>query len=271
VNAALVKKTGRDALLLWVAAAVAILLFEYLLVAALSEFADEITELWFRRAFLKSFVKALVGADLAEDLTATSLVTIGFSHPLLYTFVWGFLLATCTRVVGGEIDRGTADLLLALPISRARVYCSISTVWMVAGIPLCFAPLAGLWLGERASPMWEPLELWHLRTVPLNLFAMYLSIGCGTTLISTLVVRRGPAIGFVLAVLLASFLLSFLAQFWSVAERLSFLGILHYYRPLECLRTENWPVKEIGVLCGSAGVLWLVGLWRFSRRDIPAV
>ena len=71
--------------------------------------------------------------------------------------------------------------------------------------------------------------------------------------------------------LLASFLLNFLGQFWPVAERVSFLGILHYYRPLPVVRTGDWPVHDIAVLIGLAVVFFLAGMWRFSRRDIPAV
>lgn len=265
------RKTARDTAALLVIVVLGILLFECLIVRALGEFAEEITEIWFSHPFLTNLVKALVGADLAENITATSLMTIGFAHPLLYALVWGFVLATCTRVIGGEIDRGTADLLLSLPISRARVYASVSAVWMLAGVPACLAPLVGIWLGEWAFPLSEPLELSRLRIVPLNLFALYLAVGCGTMLVSSLVARRGLAIAIVLAVLLGAFLLSFLAQFWSLAERLSFLGILHYYRPLECVRTSNWPLKDTGVLCGAALVFWLTGLWWFSRRDIPAV
>jgi ABC-2 type transport system permease protein len=270
MSVAVMRKTARDALLLLVIAVLAILIFECLLVRALGEFADEITEVWFRLAFLKNLVNALVGADLAENVTATSLVTIGFSHPLLYAFVWGFLLTTCTRIIAGEIDRGTADLLLSLPLSRARVYASISVAWMLGGMLICAAPLVGIWLGELASPMSEPLKLSRLRTAPVNLFALYLAIGCGTMLVSSLVARRGTAIAVVLATLLASFLLSFLAQFWPIARHISFLGVLDYYRPLETVRTGKWPITEITVLCTSAIVLWLGGLWHFSRRDIPA-
>lgn len=271
MNAAVMRKTARDAAALLVIVVLGILLFECLIVRALGEFTEEITEIWFSRPFLTNLVKALLGADLAENVTVTSLMTIGFAHPLLYALVWGFLLATGTRVIGGEIDRGTADLLLSLPISRARVYASVSAVWMLAGVPVCLAPLAGIWLGEWAFPLSEPLELSRLRIVPLNLFALYLAVGCGTMLVSSLVPRRGPAIAIVLAALLGAFLLSFLAQFWSLAERLSFLGMLHYYRPLECVRTGIWPLREIAVLGTGAVTLWLVGLWQFSRRDIPAV
>jgi len=271
MNSAVMRKTMRDALPLLVIAVLGILVFECLLVRALGEFAEELVETWFKLEFLKNLVTALVGADLAEDVTATSLVTIGFAHPLLYTLVWGFLLATCTRIIVGEVDRGTTDLLLTLPISRCRMYCSLSAVWILAGIPLCLAPLVGIWLGEDISPMSEPLDLARLRTAPPNLFALYLAIGSSTMLISSLTSRRGPAIAIALGALLGCFLLNFLAQLWSFARQISFLGVLDYYRPLESVRTGDWPLFEIAVLTGVALAVWLVGLWHFSRRDIHAV
>ena len=271
MNVAVMKKTARDSFMVWVIVLLTIVVFECLLVRALGEFASEFQELWASRLFLRNLVHALLGADLAGDLTATSLITIGFAHPILYTLVWGFVLATGTRVLAGEVDRGTADLLLSLPISRPRVYASVSLVWALAGIPMCLAPLAGIWLGEWASPMSEPLEYSRLRLPPANLYALYLAIGGGTMLVSSFLSRRGVAIAIVLAALLASFLLSFLTQFWSLAKTMSFLGILHYYRPLETVRTGQWPLAEMGVLCAVGGALWLGGMYWFSRRDIPAL
>jgi ABC-2 type transport system permease protein len=264
------KKTARDALLLAVVAWLAIVVFEILLVRALGEFASELTDMWFSRTFLRNLIKALVGADLAENITPTALVTIGFAHPFLYAMVWGFLITTCTRVVGGEIERGTADLLLTLPISRARVFASVTVVWLAAGIPLCLAPLLGVWLGELVSPLPEPLDLKRLVMTLVNLFTMYLAIGGGTMLVSSLIARRGTAVAVVLALLLSSFVLSFLAQFWPVAERLSFLGILDYYGPAATVRSGIWPLRDIVVLSVAAALCWAAGLGWFSRRDIPA-
>jgi len=66
-------------------------------------------------------------------------------------------------------------------------------------------------------------------------------------------------------------LLNFLGQFWSIAEQIALLGLLHYYRPLPIVRTGDWPVQDIAVLLGLGAVFWSAGLWRFTRRDIPAV
>ena len=73
------------------------------------------------------------------------------------------------------------------------------------------------------------------------------------------------------AILLASFLLNFLGPFWSVAKRLSFLGLLDYYRPLIILRDGTVPWNNLAVLLSVACVLWIAAGVIFSRRDICTV
>ena len=80
MSVAVVKKTARDALMLWVIVVLGILLFEGLLVRALGEFTDEITELWSKMPLLKNLIKALVGADLAENVSTTS--------PIMLLSIW---------------------------------------------------------------------------------------------------------------------------------------------------------------------------------------
>ena len=36
-------------------------------------------------------------------------------------------------------------------------------------------------------------------------------------------------------------------QFWPAAEKVAFLGVLHYYRPLQLVRTGEWPAHETRV------------------------
>jgi len=235
----------------------------------MGEFAEEITGIW-KIGFVRRFVQVLVGADLFANLTPTTIMTVGLAHPLLYVLTWSLLLTTCSRIIAGEIDRGTADLLLTLPISRVATYASVSAVWVLAGVVVSFAPLLGMWLGERLYPLSEPIELARLWIPVVNLFALNLAIGGAATLVSSVVSRRGQAVGITLAGLVGSFLLNFLAQFWSPAKEISFLGLLHYYRPLVSVRTGEWPLGDMAVLAGIAGCCWLAGLWWFSRRDIPA-
>jgi len=269
VKLAVFHKTARETALLLAILTAALVGFELLFVLAMGEFAEEITGIW-KVGFIRRFIQVLVGADLFADLTPTTIMTVGLAHPLLYAFTWTLLLTTCTRVIAGEVDRGTADLLLTLPISRVATYASVSAVWALAGVVVSFAPLLGVWLGESLYPLSEPIELRRLWIPVINLFALYLAIGGAATLVSSAVSRRGQAVAIILAGLLGSFLLNILAQFWSPAKEISFLGLLHYYRPLVSVRAGEWPLGDIAVLVGIAGCCWLAGLWWFSRRDIPA-
>jgi hypothetical protein len=100
---------------------------------------------------------------------------------------------------------------------------------------------------------------------------LYLAVGGLAWLVSASSNRRGPAILIVFLILLASFLLNFLAQFWEVARNVSFLGILDYYRPLYILRDGRVPWSDIGVLLTVAASLWTAAGVVFSRRDVCTV
>ncbi|MFH1747524.1 MAG: ABC transporter permease subunit [Planctomycetota bacterium] len=268
--AAVIHKSWRDSWMLLVVAFLALISFEMLVVRALSELPADSARMWLERPLLRDFMRVLLGADLAAALTPTGLMTVGFGHPFVYALTWAILVTLCTRTTVGEIDRGTADLLLSLPSSRAAIFLGTSSVWVLAGIPVCLGPLIGIWIGERWCPLWEPVNFGRLMVVSVNLWLLYLCVGGLTVFVSGLVIRRGNAIAAVLAIVLASVLLNFIAMLWPAAERVAFLGILHYYRPLPCIRSEDWPLSDMLVLGTVAALGWMLGMWRFCRRDIPA-
>lgn len=268
MNRALLVKTLRDAWLLLAGALAALLTFEMLLVLAMSSLAPDLLKLWSSVPFLKNIVLALTGLDVAGEVSVNTLVAIGMVHPFLFAVSWGLLITLCTRVTVGEIDRGTADLLLSLPIARATVVITTSVVWAVAAGLMCGCAFLGTWTGSR---IWleEPLEMRQLAMASANLLALYGAIGATTVLVSSIVDRRGVAVGVVLTILLFSFLINFLEPFLDWVDAISFLGILDYYRPLETVRDGTWPLRNIAVLAGIALLTWSAGLVIFCRKDIP--
>ncbi len=262
----------RESVLLFALVTGGVVLLEWLFVGLTGEFADEIEQLWLGAKILRSLLPALTGAEIpAGGSFATAFLTVGYAHPVLYALMWAFALTTCSRLVAGEIERGTADLLLTLPVSRARIYVSVSLVWMAAGAVMCVSTLAGTRLGHATFTAGHAPGYGRLAVVALNLWLLYLATGCASLCVSSWTSRRGPAIGWVLAVLISSFLLNFLAQFWTPAKHFKWLGVLHYYRPLPIVMESGWPGRDLAVLAVLSIVLWSAGLWRFIRRDIPAV
>src|SRR5262249_39139303 len=100
---------------------------------------------------------------------------------------------------------------------------------------------------------------------------LYAAVGGLSWLVSSLSDRRGRAMTIVFLVLLALFLLNYLAPFWGPLEKIAFLSPLHYHRPVNVLGSGVWPWRDMGVLLTSGGAMWLAAGAVFARRDLCTV
>lgn len=270
MNFAVVWKTFRDSWLLLLTAMLGIVIFEVVFCRVIEQMPRDLGNGLLQQKWVKDIIRFLLGADLTEFFTPTGVMTIGFSNSIIYALSFIFLLTTCSRIVSGEIDRGTCDLLLTLPLSRVSAYVSSSLVWILSCAPLALMPFAGVYLGTHWFPLKEPVEYGRLLLPVVNLFFLFLSIGGISMLFSAIYTRRGSAIGVVIAVLIFSLMINFLAQNWSDINRVAFLSLLNYYKPLPLVKSGELSYYNIGVLAGIFAVTWAGGLVVFSRRDIPA-
>ncbi len=116
------------------------------------------------------------------------------------------------------------------------------------------------------------LSIPHSLIVIVNLGAVYLSVGSFSFLISALSNRRGRAIGVVFTVLLASFLLNFLAQFQDWAKLISrWLSVMEYYRPAIIIQTGVFPWFDILALITISVLMWIASGLVFRNRSICTV
>jgi putative exporter of polyketide antibiotics len=190
---------------------------------------------------------------------------------MFLSILFAHALTACTRMPAGEIDRGTIDVLFGMPLSRANVYLSESAIWLGGGAVVVLMGLAGSVIGHSLVPPESRPEAGRLAWVLLNLFALYASVGAFTLCVSAMSDRRGKAIGVTFGVVLAHLVWNFLGQYWSVAERLSFLSVLNYFKPMPVLSDGTVPVVNLAVLGALALALWGLGAVVFIRRDIHTV
>ncbi|UCE62299.1 MAG: ABC transporter permease subunit [Phycisphaerales bacterium] len=241
---------------------------EMLLAYILPMFIGEEYGQWLKVKFIRQFVTVMLGTEVGQSISPRMIAAIAWVHMMVLAIVFSQAIAFCTRVPAGEVDRGTVDCLLALPVSRKKLYLCESLVWLLAGMLTVLIGLAGNAIGGRGAP--EEMKMtWRQSLIVItNLYCLYLAVGGITWLVSSLSDRRGRAVGVVLAIVLGSFFLNFISQFWNPAKSLAFLGVLNYYRPLMILRNGAWPVADISTLVGVGGVAWLFGGIIFARRDI---
>jgi hypothetical protein len=122
-----------------------------------------------------------------------------------------------------------------------------------------------------SAPVQLRPERMAVMIIMVNLACIYVAVGGVAFAISAISDRRGPAMGAVFGLVLASFLLSFLAQFWEPAGHVVWLSILDYYQPADVLRSGQWPVADIAVLLLVGGSSWGLGGEIMARRSICTV
>jgi hypothetical protein len=271
MNRGLLGKALRECWLGTLAFGVALAVVEALLAFALLRFQDLVTALGSQIPILQHALRAMLGATGTSPLSPEMIGAIAWVHPVPLALVWAHVLIYCTRVPAGEVDRGTIDILLGMPVSRWQLWRGEMVVWLVAGAAILLMGLAGNVLGNLAASGGLRTDARRLGIIFVNGFCLYFAVGGLTWLASAASDRRGRAIAVPFAVVLGSFLLAFLAPLWSPAERVSFLSLLHYYVPLAIIRDGVWPVRDMIVLLACGTALWTAGGLIFARRDLSTL
>jgi len=270
MNRGMILKAVREIWLTTLLFGLALLIVEAVLAYALPTFLDEFATQFLQLQFFQTILRALLGTDVGNVIGPETFQSIAWVHPAVLTIVWAHGVIGCTRVPAGEIDRGTIDVLFGLPVSRWGLYLGETSVWLGSGVLVIAMGIAGNRIGG-ALVCAEGPDLARLLVVAANLYCLFLAVGGVAWLVSAVSDHRGRAIATVFGIVLASFLLSFLAQFWEPAQSVSFLSVLDYYHPIFILQGTSWGLGDMVVLVVFASVLWFVGGLLFARRDICTV
>jgi len=269
LNPAIIRKSFRDYLPLWAALSLLIVLVLILFMLAIHSGAFDQKQDFIRLPFIRRFMTVMIGSDPLTFMSPTAITAFGFTHPLVWTLLVVFVLSMATGTLAGEMDRGTMDVLAALPVSRASLYVSIGLVLLAFGLPMCW----GVWLGAAIGRLLvgaADVRLGLLARVACHLYATYVLIASFSLAVSAMSSRRGPAVAAAFFLVFYAFLLNLLRALWSALDVLAWTDFLHYYQPLLIVRDEAIRWGDIAVLLTASLVWWAIGLIVFLRRDIPA-
>ncbi len=246
-------------------------LFQLILACILPSLPEDIPALLSRVKFIQYIFAALLGTDAGVAIEPDLLASVAWVHPVVLAFLWAHGIIFCTRLPAGEIDRGTIDVLLAVPVSRTRLYLSETIVWLACGLVVVAFGLTGNLIGARLMGLTHFGTVGQRLIINANLYCLYLAVGGLAWLVSSLSDRRGRAVGVVFGIVMASFVLGFFTPFSETIRKLSFLTVMHYYRPVCIVQHSAHPAADMLVLIAAGFTTWLAGAVAFTRRDIRTV
>ncbi len=213
----------------------------------------------------------MLGVDASGGGIADIGFSIAWSHPVVLILLLAQAIIACTRVPAGEIERGSIDMLMGLPISRRQLFLSETAAWLLGGAIMLGALYAGSFVGARFIPPEYRPHWGKLAMVLVNLGFVYAVVGAAAMAASSLSDRRGRAILVVLVLTVGSLLINFLELLWEPSKQIAFLSFLHYYRPIGMLKDGKWPLGDLATLGGIALGLWVTAGVVLSRRALTTL
>jgi ABC-2 type transport system permease protein len=250
------------ALTIYVAAA---LLFQYLIVLVFRSI--DVGALGPIMELLPESVRALIGAQVAELLSARGFLAFVFVHPVLIALYLAFVIAFASGALAGEIEERSIALILVRRVTRSQIVGGVALMLLLGTVLL----LGLLWVGTAVwATIYDlgPISLTAFAWVAGTGLAVLWSIGGVSLLASAATSESGRAAGLGVAFAIAAYFGNYLANLapdWRWLKPYSMFG---YWNPQEIVRRGGGQWPDLYVPLAVAAVGLILALIVFNRRDI---
>jgi len=194
----------------------------------------------------------------------------GFLGTEMYSFMVQLVFIALGGAYGaaasaGEEDRGTADVLLGLPVTRRQVLMSKMLALPIAFAAVTAAVIALLAVGTPLAGL--DASLWNIMIATIAAALLGLFSAGFAYLLGALTGRRGLALGASIGVSMISFIVFSLAPMVSAFDRvIDFVPWQWAFGNSPLNNGADLPHLALLLACSLA--LMAAALWAFDRRDI---
>lgn len=192
----------------------------------------------------------------------------GFLNLVFFSYVplvaGVFSIASGAAIIAGDEERGTLDLILAHPVSRAGLFAGRLAALTLATLAILFLA----WLGFIFPLAQTTLDATPLQIAQalLSLFAVLMFFASLTLLLSMLLPSQRLAAMLSGVVLVASYFFTSMVRINTELSDIEQLLPLHFYQGGYAVVNMKWG-WFLGLL-GTTLILALLAWWRFERRDV---
>ena len=208
-------------------------------------------------------------AFLTQLLSIQGAAAFMFNHPVVLILIAVNAMLIPSRHLAGEIESGTLELLLALPLRRGQFVLRLWASGASLLLAIIFAAWAGCFTGVALLDNLTGNFVFSMLKVGINLWLLSVVIMTYTLLLSTFAREAGKASLYAAAMTLVLYLLNFLSQFWQALAVTRPINIFTYYQPQKLALGLGHFAAHAAVLAAVIAVSLAIGLWQFQRRDIP--
>ena len=216
-------------------------------------------------------MQLLLGEQLMTQFSVNGAVAFGYNHPLVLVLVLAILVAILlpARHIAGEIEAGTLELLLALPVRRPTVALAL---WLASALALVVV-IVGCWAGTGLGLLLHPeargISALTIVTVGSSLWLLTVAVSSYTLLIASFVREGGKATLCASGLTLVLYFLNLAVVMWPTIDFLQPFTLFHYHRPQQLMMHTSALWKNAAVFGAVILACGALAVRRVSRRDIP--
>lgn len=204
--------------------------------------------------------------DLDAMFTPEGFICLEFFALWLPVILLGYGVGYGASLVAREVETGTIETLLSLPVSRTRLLAARIAA-LVAGLALLTAftlaathALAGAY-GFDLDPAGTALAAVHI-------FGFVLAFVAFAVALSVALLDRGKAVGVTVGYFVFAHLVNALSTYSDAIRRIQFLSLFRYYDPYGALANAELNVYHTLLTYGLSAAFILAAVFIFGRRDI---
>jgi ABC-2 type transport system permease protein len=216
------------------------------------------------------FARGMGGAGM--DFSSLSFQVMFWNHPFVMLIVCTWAISRASAAIAGEIERGTLDVTLSRPVTRAA-YLATQVAWSIVGL---LALASALVVGNRAGGFYnsvpDPPSALALIRPAVNLAFVGLAVyGYSIFIASWDVVRWRPNL-LASTLTLAGYVAGVASTFPTLSdwEWLGRFSVFKAFEPVEVAVTGETFVRHTAGLAAVAAVGIVLSFVVFQRRDLPS-
>jgi len=222
--------------------------------------------------FLSKFppqFQQFMGEEFFAQFSLNGAVAFGYNHPNVLIFIVIIAIMLPGKHIAGEIEGGTMELLLSLPLKRSTLFISL---WLASAI-MIFITIVGCWLGTLIGleiyPQITDIQFVRILQIGFNLWLLMLAINGYSFLISAYSKEGGRSTLRAAGITLLFFFLNYTAKLWADASFLKPVTIFNYYQPQAIMMGKGSLLMNSGILVGLTLLFLIIAFRKVSLRDIP--
>ena len=256
-------KDRKYSIIVFSAAGVLLLWLYVLLFPAMQEMADDFLKVLegYPEAFMNMF--PITEATFANIENFLAMEQYSLMIPILIIFM---LVAMAAVGLAGEVERGTAEILLSRPVSRLKIFFARYLVGIFALIVFIVAStIMIIPLGELHN---VDYILENFISISILCFVFGWAVFSIAIMLSAIFSERSRVYMIMGGLMVGMYVLQIIASISEKWENLQYVSFFYYYDYEKALLDNSLDALNIILFIGVAIICTVVGAYLFNKRDV---